>query len=129
MELLSDFFLLCGVSLFCLGSAMTFQKIKFYRNSKITNGKVVDYERHERKHSCFHPIIEFNASKNNKIIFKSAVASNDKKYRIGEQVSIRYLTVNPQIAEINKTWTIWFDIPLCFIFCFVLLWVAFKFQS
>ena len=125
MESLEDFFLFGGVSLFCLGSAMLYKQINFVRKSRIGMGKIVDYVKHETRRSCFHPVVEFSDSNNSKLTFKSSVASNNKRYKIGEKVSIRYVPEKPEIAEINKAWIIWFEIPLCFIFGFVLLWLAF----
>lgn len=127
MSSLNNFFLVSGVGLLCLGLAMLYKRVNFVRKSKIGTGKVIDYERHELRYSKFYPVVAFNVSKNEEIIFKSAVASNTKKYKLGEEVSIRYLAENPQSAEINKTLIIWFEIPLCFVFCFVLLWLAFRF--
>jgi len=124
MRSLSNFFLICGLSLFCLGLALVFKRIKFYRNSKLATGRIVGYERHRTEFLSHHPVVEFTDSKNRRIEFKSNVASNNKRYEIGDRVPVRYLSSNPQTAEINKSWVIWFDVPLCFIFSIVLLWLG-----
>ena len=124
MRNLSNFFLVAGVSVFCLGAAIAFRNLKFYRDSKVTTGRVVDYERHASRSAMHHPVVEYEASKNEKTIFKSAVASNVKRYAIGAQVPVRFTPADPRNAEINKGWIVWFDVPLCFVFAFVLLWLG-----
>ncbi|HQU85994.1 MAG TPA: DUF3592 domain-containing protein [Pyrinomonadaceae bacterium] len=119
-----NFLLFLGVSLFCFGCALAIYRLNFMLKSLIAEGKVVDYEQHPTERNCYHPVIEYLTETNKKVVFKSSVSQNKKPYKIGEKISVRYLKSDPKKAEINKKWIIWFEVPICFLFAFILIWLG-----
>ncbi len=47
------------------------------------------------------PIVQFTAADGEQYTFKSYYGNKNIRFAIGEEVQMRYLAINPQIAEIN----------------------------
>ena len=47
------------------------------------------------------PIVQFTATDGNQYTFKSYYGNKNIRFAVGEKVQMRYLALNPQIAEIN----------------------------
>lgn len=56
----------------------------------------------------YRAVVEFAAPNGATIRFTSPVSSNPPPARVGQHVEVRYDPGNPQDAEINTYWQVWF---------------------
>lgn len=78
-------------------------------DSKLTNGKVVDFKKKyigntkgiPKVKYVYSPIVEFVSENGQKIQITSSTGSYPPNYKIGDYIEVRYQKNNPQNAMLN----------------------------
>jgi cytochrome c oxidase assembly protein Cox11 len=90
--------LLGALLLFAVGGYPLFKQIALDTIGLEVTGTVVGVAGADRIRT---PIVEFTAADGEQYTFKSHYGNRNIRFVIGEEVQMRYLAFNPQIAEIN----------------------------
>ena len=104
-----------GFILIIVAAIKIINNIFFLRLAQTAIGTVVDYKtgRSSNHHTVYLPVVEFEPAANHKIQITSTVGANPPDYKIGEQLSVRFLPKKPRDGRIYSFWEMW-ALPLIF---------------
>jgi hypothetical protein len=93
-----------------LGSFFAFNSTQNFLEKSVTaTGTVIDLRlEYSEDSNVYYPLVKFQTENGKEIKFKSSFGTNPPAYQVGEEVSIIYLPDNPNKAQINSFWSLWF---------------------
>jgi hypothetical protein len=100
---------LSGIIILVLASALYLRKKAKYEGWATTNGRLMGFKEEQGKHGkVYAPIVAFNDSSGQEVTFTSRLASNNKRFTIGDDVPVRYSPLDSSKAMINRTFDLYF---------------------
>jgi hypothetical protein len=115
-QIIAYIFAIVGIVMLYQALGWTLTQYDFVTNSDTTEGRVVELvERKSDKGYLYAPRVEFISKENETVTFISGLYSNPARYREGQAVPVRYSQTNPQGAEIDSFFVIWFGSILMWI--------------
>lgn len=108
VTLLSSIFALIGVAVLIASGRRLMRMRDFLARSVTAPGTVVGLtERHEGEEASHFPKVRFLSSSAGERIFESSMGCGRCVARIGEPVRVRYLSNQPDVAEIDAFMPLW----------------------
>ncbi len=130
IRIISYIFVFVGAALLIVGYFMFQAKATFISESEVVDGVVIAIERRQSTDSdghtsySYYPAIEFLTKENQTISVTSNTGSNPSRYRVDDQVEVRYDASDPYHAEINSFMSLWMGVVIVTLFGIVFLLVG-----
>ena len=106
-------FSLVGIGLL-VGSGLSFNITRnFIEKSVSTNGVVIELKKEissnqKSRGYIYYPVVKFEPGQGEIIKFESNTGTNPPSYKIGQTVPVLYESNNPNSAQINSSFDLWF---------------------
>jgi Protein of unknown function (DUF3592) len=113
VSIIGTVFSVLGIGFF-VGSGLSFNSTRhFIDNSVSTNGVVIELNKEissskKSRSYIYYPVVKFEPKQGEVIEFESNSGSNPPSYKIGQTVPVLYEQNNPQSAQINSFFDLWF---------------------
>ena len=108
-QLLPSVVSLSGFIILVLATALYLRKKSKYEGWATTNGKLTGFKEEQgNKSKMYAPIVAFNDSSGQEVVFTSRLASSNKRFNIGDDVPVRYSPLDSSQAMINRPFDLYF---------------------
>ena len=102
-------FLIIGIGLLIGAGYTGWHQHEFIQQSRFTHGVVIDNVYSGGKHATYHAVVQFMPRDGTQqITFQSNIGTNPAMYHVNQPVDVLYSQANPQEAQINSPFDLWF---------------------